>query len=190
MPICAVAAPVAGQVTDADLERARQRFTQVTAENVGLQVDLARQKRRRQRCSASLSSLELFQSTRQTLDHTFGRNGGLLVAATLGPALLVLLASPFSPSAFGYLLIILIGITFGRPGLLAFLFLSGGRSAGGGHSAGGRTAQGGDGRFRAIGRRGSLAARTSHGGSRPNTTGSKRRWPADCIGCALAAGRK
>ena len=42
-PICAVPAPVAGQATDADLDRARQRFTQVTAENVGLQVDLARQ---------------------------------------------------------------------------------------------------------------------------------------------------
>jgi hypothetical protein len=121
-PICAVAAPVAGQVTDADLERARQHFTQVTAENVGLQVDLARQKRRRQRYSASLSSLELFQSTRQTLDHTFGRNGGLLVAATLGPAILVLLASPFSPSALGYLLIILIGISLAGLAYLPFSF--------------------------------------------------------------------
>ncbi len=121
-PICAVEAPVAGQVTDADLERARQRFTQVTAENVGLQVDLSRLKRRRQRCSASLSSLELFQSTRQTLDHTFGRNGGLLVAATLAPAVLVLLAIPFSPSALGYLLIILIGISLAGLAYLPFSF--------------------------------------------------------------------
>jgi hypothetical protein len=121
-PICAVAAPVAGQVTDADLERAKQRFTQVTAENVGLQVDLARQRRRRQRHSASLSSLELFLSTRQTLDHTFGRNGGLLVAATVAPAILVLLAIPFSPSALGYLLIILIGITLAGLAYLPFSF--------------------------------------------------------------------
>src|SRR4029079_9000030 len=60
-PICAVAAPVAGQVTDADLARAQQRLTQVTGQNVSLQVDLARQRRRRQRYSASLRSLELFQ---------------------------------------------------------------------------------------------------------------------------------
>jgi HJR/Mrr/RecB family endonuclease len=121
-PICAVAAPVAGQVTDADLKRAKQRFTQVTAENVGLQVDLARQRRRRQRLSASLRSLELFQSTRLTLDHTFGRNGGLMVAATIGPALLVLLAIPFSPSALGYLLIILVGITLAGLAYLPFSF--------------------------------------------------------------------
>ena len=94
----------------------------MTAENVGLQVDLARQRRRRRRHSASLSSLELFQSTRQTLDHTFGRNGGLLVAATLGPAILVLLASPFSPSALGYLLIILIGISLAGLAYLPFSF--------------------------------------------------------------------
>ena len=66
--------------------------------------------------------MELFQSTRQTLDHTFGRNGGLLVAATLGPAILVLLASPFSPSALGYLLIILIGISLAGLAYLPFSF--------------------------------------------------------------------
>jgi HJR/Mrr/RecB family endonuclease len=64
----------------------------------------------------------LFQSARQTLDQTFGRNGGLMVAATVGPALLVLLAVPFSPSALGYLLIILVGITLAGLAYLPFSF--------------------------------------------------------------------
>ncbi len=114
--------PVAGKVTEADIERAKAHRAALAAENVALQVDLARQKRRRQLLAARLSSLELFQSTREILDHTFGRNGGFFIAVTLGPAVLVLLSSVFSPSALGYVLVILAGIILAAVAYLPFSF--------------------------------------------------------------------
>ena len=120
--VCAVMTPLAGKVSPADVERAKVRFDELSAENVGLQVKLARQKRRRQRQAARLSAIELFQSGREMLDHSFGRNGGMFIAVALVPAVLVLMTSVFSPSALGYLLVILVGMILAAAAYIPFSF--------------------------------------------------------------------
>jgi hypothetical protein len=120
--VCAVMTPLAGTVTQHDLDAARSRHQKLSAENVVLQIELTRQRRRRQRQAARVRALELFQSGREMLDHSFGRTGGLFVALAIVPAVLVLLTSVFSPSALGYLLIILVGVILAAATYLPFSF--------------------------------------------------------------------
>ena len=109
-PVCAVVAPVEGKVTEADLKRAGEIFDRLTAENVGLQVELARRARRRNQLAARLGWLRRFQAGRQTLDHTVGRGGGFFLSVTLGAAASVVLFSLFQLSAFGYFFVAVMGM--------------------------------------------------------------------------------
>ncbi|MEX0679687.1 MAG: restriction endonuclease [Pirellulales bacterium] len=109
-PICAVLAPVEGKVTEADLRRARDVLDRLTAENVGLEVELARRRRRRNRLAVRLAWLARFQAGRQALDHTVGRGGGFFLAVTIGAAAFVVLFSLFSLSAFGYFFVAVMGL--------------------------------------------------------------------------------
>ncbi len=109
-PVCAVLAPVAGKVSEADLKRAREVLAGLTAQNVGLQVELARRDRRRNQLAGRLKWLERFQAGRRSLDHTVGRGGGFFLAVTIGPAAFMVLASLFSLSAFGYFFVAVLGM--------------------------------------------------------------------------------
>lgn len=102
-------APQAGSVTLADVEAAQARVDELTAENVGLSVELSRRKRQRQKLAAMLGTLRHMDEAREMLDHTLGRVGGFFVAITVGGAVLVILCSPFSPGALGYFLAMLVG---------------------------------------------------------------------------------
>jgi Restriction endonuclease len=109
-PICAVLAPVEGKVTEADVAHAKDVFDRLTAENVGLQVELARRQGRRDRLAARLAWLERFQAGRRALDHMVGRGGGFFLAVTLGAAAFMVLASLFPLSAFGYFFAAVMGM--------------------------------------------------------------------------------
>jgi hypothetical protein len=108
--VCAVMTPLAGRIGQHDLEQARLKLAELTAANVGSRLELERHKRRKRRQTRRLSVLEFFQSSREVLDHSFGRIGGFFIAIVAVPALLVLLASVVSPSAIGYLTVIALGI--------------------------------------------------------------------------------
>jgi hypothetical protein len=90
------------QPTEADLKLAQERFEQLTAENVGLQVELARRLRARNRLAQRGRWLKRFQAGRERLDHSIGRRGGFFVLITLAPALAIVLFSLFGVSAFSY----------------------------------------------------------------------------------------
>jgi hypothetical protein len=109
-PVCAILAPAVEKVTEADLRRVREIAQQLAAEDLELHIRLTQMKRRLRRQSARLWTLESFQSGRQILDHTMGRVGGFFLAVTLGGAVLVLLASFFSPSGFGYFAVASLGM--------------------------------------------------------------------------------
>jgi hypothetical protein len=108
-PVCAVLAPVEGQVSESDVKRAREIFERLTAENVGLQVELARRQRSAGQLAVRLAWLKRFQAGRRALDHTIGRVGGFAVAVTLGAVLPIVLFSVFSLSAFGYFVVAVLG---------------------------------------------------------------------------------
>lgn len=116
-----VAGPQPGSVTLADIAAAQSRVSELTAENVGLSVELARRKRARLKLAAMLSTARRIHEGRDMLDQTLGRRGGFFVAMTVGGAVLVVLASPFSPGALAYFWAILIGA--GLTGL-AYLMLA------------------------------------------------------------------
>ena len=101
-PVCAVLAPVEGNATEADLERSREAFERLTAENVGMQVELARRQRNSQRLTRRAVWLRRFQTGRRTLDHSIGRIGGFFVTIVLAPAVALVLVSVLPLSAFGY----------------------------------------------------------------------------------------
>ncbi len=109
VPVCAVLAPAADKITETDLRRARLEAEQLAAEDLAKHIGLTEMKRRLRRQTARLSTLESFQSGRQILDHTMGRVGGFCLAITAGGAAPVLLASFFSPSAFGYFVVASLG---------------------------------------------------------------------------------
>jgi hypothetical protein len=121
-PICAVLAPVEGQVNEADLARAREIFQRLTAENVGLQVELARRQRTARRLSTRLEWLKRFQSGRQALDHTVGRGGGFFLVVTLGAAAFMVFFSLFSLSAFGYFFVAVLGMLAAGAAYLPFSY--------------------------------------------------------------------
>lgn len=109
-PVCAVLAPVEGQVSEADLKRAGDVFQRLTAENVGRQVELARRERRARQLASRLAWLKRFQSGRQALDHSLGRIGGFCLAVTLGAVMPIVLFSLFSLSPFGYFVVAVLGM--------------------------------------------------------------------------------
>jgi Restriction endonuclease len=121
-PVCAVLAPVAGKVSEADLQRVRDVLDRLTAENVGLQVELARRQRQRKVLGARLKWLERFQAGRRSLDHTVGRGGGFFLAVTIGPAVFLVLFSLFSLSAFGYFFVAVLGMLAAMAAYLPFSY--------------------------------------------------------------------
>lgn len=96
------AAPPGHEYNEADLKRAQQRFDTLTAENVGLQVELARRARSRRWLERQVTWLKRFQADRTWLDHSAGRIGGFFITIALAPALAIVLFSVFGLSAFGY----------------------------------------------------------------------------------------
>ncbi len=130
-PVCAVAVPqgsvpqavpLAAKVTEADVERVQLEVQQLAAEDIGLSVRLADVERQHRRQSSRLRMLQWFQSGRQALDHSVGRVGGFFLAVTLGSALLVLVASIFSPSAAGYLIVVALGVVLSGVAYVPFSF--------------------------------------------------------------------
>jgi Restriction endonuclease len=108
--VCAVMTPVAGRIGQHDLEQAKLKLAELTTANVGARLELERYKRRKRRQARRISILEFFQSSREVLDHSFGRIGGFFITIVAAPALLVLAASLVSPSAIGILLVIALGM--------------------------------------------------------------------------------
>lgn len=96
-------------MTLADVEAAQARVAELTAENMGLAVELSSRKRERQKLAAMLGTLRRMAEGREMLDHTLGRVGGFFVAITVGGAVFVIVASLFSPGALGIFLAVLIG---------------------------------------------------------------------------------
>lgn len=121
-PVCAVLAPVEGKVSEADLKRARDVLDRLTAENVGLQVELARRNRHRRRLAARLKWLERFQAGRRSLDHTVGRGGGYFLAITLGAAAFILVFSLFSLSGFGHFFVAVLGVLAASAAYIPFSY--------------------------------------------------------------------
>jgi HJR/Mrr/RecB family endonuclease len=101
---------VAGDVSYDELERLTVSLARLLEANVASRIELDRAKRRERQAARRLWLLEFFQSTRESLDHSFGRYGGMLVFMTAVPAVLIVLASPFSPSAMAYVLLISFGL--------------------------------------------------------------------------------
>ena len=97
-----VASPMEDQPTEADLKHAQAEFEQLTAENIGLQVELARRLRARNRFAQQGRWLKRFQAGRERLDHSIGRRGGFFVMITLAPAVAIVLISLLGVSAFSY----------------------------------------------------------------------------------------
>src|SRR4051794_34697604 len=104
--VCVVVAPVAGEVSYDELERLTLSLARLLETNIASRIELDRAKRRERQATRRFWLLEFFQSTRESLDHSFGRYGGMLIFITAVPAALIVLASPFSPSAMAYLLLI------------------------------------------------------------------------------------
>jgi len=101
-PTAAAAAPPGQQFNEADLKRAQERFDTLTAENVGLQVELARRARHRRWLQRKVTWLKRFQAGRTWLDQSAGRIGGFFITIAVAPALAIVLFSVFGLSAFGY----------------------------------------------------------------------------------------
>lgn len=104
------AVPLPAAVTDADVTQAGREVEQLAADDVSLIAQLADLERQRRAQANRLSLLRLFQSGRQALDHSVGRVGGVFLAITLVPAMLVVMTSVFSPSVLGYLIVAACGV--------------------------------------------------------------------------------
>jgi hypothetical protein len=96
------AAPPGPEFNEADLKRAQQRFDTLTAENVGLQVELARRARQLRHREQQTAWLKRFQTGRTWLDHSAGRIGGFFITIAVAPALAIVLFSVLGLSVFGY----------------------------------------------------------------------------------------
>ncbi|HEY2893153.1 MAG TPA: restriction endonuclease [Pirellulales bacterium] len=108
--VCSVVAPVAGEVSYDELERVTLSLARLLEANVANRIELDRAKRRERQATRRLWLLDFFRSTRESLDHSFSRYGGMLILMTAVPAVLIVLASPFSPSALAYVLLISFGL--------------------------------------------------------------------------------
>jgi len=110
VPVGAVLAPVEQSVTQAEVDEAQAAAARLMAQHVGLQAEVARRAHQRRQLATRLDWLKRIQSARRLLDHSLGRAGGFFVGVTVGTALLVVLASVFSPSALGYFMVLLVGL--------------------------------------------------------------------------------
>ena len=108
-------------VTAAELALAKAFWEARSAENVELLAERKRCHRWRRFCTAQYQSASIMQNGRRSLDYTVGRRGGFFLALTMFPAVLVLLASIISPSALGYLLVMLFGIVLAGTAYLLFI---------------------------------------------------------------------
>jgi hypothetical protein len=122
-PVCAVLAPAVERVTETDVQRAQLAAKQLAAEDLAQHIALVKIGRRLRRQMARLSTLQSFQAGREVLDHTVGRVGGFFLAITCGGAGLVVLASLFSASGFGYFVATSIGIIGAGLAYLPYSFL-------------------------------------------------------------------
>jgi|GEM_PF-3058899 len=98
----AEAAPPGRDFNEADLQRAQQRLDTLTAENVGLQVELARRSRNKLWLQRQVTWLKRLQAGRAWLDQSAGRIGGFFLTIAVAPAVAIVLFSVFGLSAFGY----------------------------------------------------------------------------------------
>jgi hypothetical protein len=105
-PTADVAPPPEVQLTEADLKRAQARFDELTAENVGMQVELSRRERLRNRRAVQTKWLRRFLAGRKKLDQSIGRIGGFFVTLVLAASLAMVLFSVFGLSAFGYFVVV------------------------------------------------------------------------------------
>ncbi len=104
-------APVGDEeLTEDDLKRAEERLAELTAENVGLQLELARRLRLRNKLTMQTVWLRRFQMGRRTLDHSIGRIGGFFVSIVLAAALAIVLFSIIGLSAFGYFVVVVLAM--------------------------------------------------------------------------------
>ncbi len=121
-PVGAVLAPVEGNVTQADLKRSQDVFERLTAENVGLQLELARRQRKQLRLTRQAAWLGRFQTGRRTLDHSIGRIGGFFVTIALAPAVALVLLSVLPLSAFAYFVVAVLAMIAAGAAYLPFSF--------------------------------------------------------------------
>jgi HJR/Mrr/RecB family endonuclease len=122
-PVCAVPASAEAEFNEADRRRTQEAFERLSAESVGLQVELARRQGVRRRLAMRLVWLERFRSGRQKLDETIGRAGGFFVTLALAAAVAMVLASLFSPSAFGFFAAAVLGACAAGAIYLPFSFV-------------------------------------------------------------------
>jgi hypothetical protein len=122
-PVCAVLAPIEGKVSREDFDRAQAAVERLTAENVGLEVELARRARRRRVLAARAQWLARFHAGRRALDDTVTRLGGLALFVTLGGAVLLTLASLLSLSAFACFVAAVLGMALAAAAYLPFSYV-------------------------------------------------------------------
>lgn len=92
-------AAAAERVVSPATEAAQTQVAQLTAENIGLQVELGHRRRRQQRLAMALSGVQRILAAREQLDHTLGRIGGFFIAVALCAALVVVVVSWFAVGA-------------------------------------------------------------------------------------------
>ena len=122
-PPTAELAPAADvQLTETDLKRAQARFDELTAENVGLQVELARRVRLRNRQATQTTWLRRFQAGRKKLDHSIGRIGGFFATLVVAASLAMVLFSVFGLSAYGYFVVVTLTLIAAGMAYIPFSF--------------------------------------------------------------------
>ena len=109
-PTAQVATAADEQYSEADLQRAEERLNELTAENVGVQLELSRRLRLRNRLQTQTTWLRRFQAGRKVLDESIGRIGGFFVAIVLTAALALVLFSIIGLSAFGYFIVVVLAM--------------------------------------------------------------------------------
>ncbi len=110
------------ELTEADLKRAQAQFDELTAENVGLQVELSRRERLRRRRTMQTTWLRRFQAGRKTLDQSIGRIGGFFVTLVVAASLAMVLFSVFGLSAFGYFVVVTLTLIAAGVAYIPFSF--------------------------------------------------------------------
>ncbi len=189
-PICAVLAPVEGKVTEEDLARAQQTFERLTAENVGLQVELSRAiaapqlARHAAQVGPAVPAGTAKAGPHDRADWRILRRVGTLGVAGAGAVQRVF--------ALGVRLFRggRNGADRGRDAVHSVFVLSRRREAGAADSGAGGAARRGRDAARCAGGGRDRAARRSSRRPKRNTSGSKPRLPAASTGCARASGNR